>query len=183
MSQDPLIIFAQNSCISDLDKAQTVIFDLIKHDPQLSEAWNKIIQSLIEAIKLKSEGIVYLFEREDSWLSKSHDFTNWYWIDSYLRIQNDFKQILSTHSHVPTIEETIIYLQEENIQHIITGNIPSKWIWGLSAYFEYGWEDSDGNDNGDEIDIDHIERSVLSESHISFLKKNGISVDIVNIIN
>lgn len=38
MSQDPLIIFAQNSCISDLDKAQTVIFDLIKHDPQLSEA-------------------------------------------------------------------------------------------------------------------------------------------------
>ena len=149
--------------------------NFISYANNIKTAWlwdySKDVLIVMDAIKLLTEWLVYAFRIEDDYsesLWGNSDGVYLYrrtWKNTSINILS-WENISLWTTWVPTDEDAIRFLIENQINHVITWPIIWEFLWIEWSYIDWDWDARSMN--------------ILSESSISEMRENGIDVTILD---
>ncbi len=170
---DPIGKISWNFSPEELGSCHRVLLE-IKRQNVVYDWWiEQILKIVQDAIKLRVEGVIYMFHIEDS--IAVNNLWNWEGISIYRRTWNTLTANYNE-DDVPKIEKAIDLLIERNVNKVVTWPIIGDFLW-------LSWNQSDDRNKKwesypDLIDI--IIRSQLDDIEIKALNDAWIEVTIQN---
>jgi hypothetical protein len=170
---DPIGRISWRFSIEELTDCQKVLLKIQKQNIVYDWWIKQILEIVQEAIKLRIEGVIYMFHTEDS-IAEENQW-NWEGVSIYRRTW-DTLTVLYNEDNIPTINEAIDVLKEKSITWLVTWIINGKFLW-IKWHYCYDWN----NEWEDYPDlIDEIKNTKLKDDEIGALEDAWIKVTILN---
>ncbi|MFA5917741.1 MAG: hypothetical protein WC850_05915 [Candidatus Gracilibacteria bacterium] len=170
---DPIGKISGKFSIEELTNCQKVLLEIKEQNIVYGGGINQIFVVIQDAIKLRVDGVIYMFHIKDSIAEENQG--NGEGISIYRRT-GDTLSVLYNEDNIPTINEAIDVLNMKSITGVVTGIINGKFL-GISGLYCH-----DGNKEGEDYPdlIDEIKITQLKDDEIEDLEDAGIKVTILN---
>lgn len=170
---DPIGKISWKFSIKELTDCHNVLLEMQKQNV-VYEWWiEQILKIVQDAIKLRVEGVIYMFHTEDS-IAEENQW-NWEGVSIYRRTW-DTLTVLSNEDNIPTVNEAIDFLNMKSITLVVTWIINGKFLW-ISWHYCHDWN-KEWEDYPDLID--EIKNIQLKDDEINDLEDAWIKVTILN---